>query len=475
MKPIVLFGAGSGSVKVIKTIRNIGYDIAYLTDNNKNKWGSFCENIEIIPPEKLTTLDCHIMIASVYQEEIEQQLIDMGVFDKVILKEQLILEYFGQTLDKFEVDAYAMNQKAQTTILFDMMESIEYGGIEKWSYTVAEELLKNNHMVKFIGMRDKIRLPEMFEPYMEEFDIDYEKYKDSIYHVMDVIRQNLPCSILVNRQGAGLIAAVLMKHLYPGKVHVISISHTDRIWLHRRVGLLQNEIDDMICVSSQIANVLHSKFGVNRNKLHYKLSPIEFQRRPRISYSDANSPIQIGYAARLTKAQKRVDLLLPLILKLDELGVNYQMNIAGTGDYLSKLQTFVEERRLDKRVHVLGLLSSSEMEKFWNEQDIYINVSEYEGTSLAMLEAMAHGVVPIVTLVSGVTDVVEHGVNGYICKQHDTGGMADIIKAMNEKRDTIEHIGRNAQNIIFEKCDKSDYAEYVWKICIGKKSEEDNI
>ena len=63
-----------------------------------------------------------------------------------------------------------------------------------------------------------------------------------------------------------------------------------------------------------------------------------------------------------------------------------------------------------------------ELIDFLNEQDIYLNFSEYEGTSLTMLEAMASGCVPVVTDVSGVSDFIEDGVNGLVSDIGDLDG-----------------------------------------------------
>lgn len=46
------------------------------------------------------------------------------------------------------------------------------------------------------------------------------------------------------------------------------------------------------------------------------------------------------------------------------------------------------------------------MDAFWKGQDVFVNVSEYEGTSLSMLEAMGYGCVPVVTDVSGAREFI---------------------------------------------------------------------
>jgi len=54
-----------------------------------------------------------------------------------------------------------------------------------------------------------------------------------------------------------------------------------------------------------------------------------------------------------------------------------------------------------------------QVQKLWQTADVCVLVSEYEGTSVSMLEAMAAGCVPVVTKVSGTADVIQPGINGF--------------------------------------------------------------
>jgi len=53
--------------------------------------------------------------------------------------------------------------------------------------------------------------------------------------------------------------------------------------------------------------------------------------------------LEIGYAGRVTMRPKRVDLFIPLAEKLKRIHVNFQINIAGTGNYGEKLKERIQE------------------------------------------------------------------------------------------------------------------------------------
>ena len=100
---------------------------------------------------------------------------------------------------------------------------------------------------------------------------------------------------------------------------------------------------------------------------------------------------------------------MPLFLKkLKKRGVDYRLEVAGSGDEEDAIKKELNDCGADLNVRFLGQLNYADMAEFWKRQDVYLNFSEYEGASLAMLEAMSFGCVPVVTDVSGVSDYIEN-------------------------------------------------------------------
>lgn len=97
MENIVIFGASGGAIKVAHTLRNLDIDFQYFVDNDKNKWGKIVEGKEVKSPEVLKNTTDRILIASDYQDEIEQQLSEWGILNRIILKEECIFDYLIKT------------------------------------------------------------------------------------------------------------------------------------------------------------------------------------------------------------------------------------------------------------------------------------------------------------------------------------------------------------------------------------------
>ncbi len=83
-KSIVLFGAGNMCRNYMKCYGE-KYPPLFTCDNNPKLWGTeFC-GLEVKPPESLNTIseDCMILICNIYYREIEQQLRDMGISNRI--------------------------------------------------------------------------------------------------------------------------------------------------------------------------------------------------------------------------------------------------------------------------------------------------------------------------------------------------------------------------------------------------------
>jgi hypothetical protein len=75
--------------------------------------------------------------------------------------------------------------------------------------------------------------------------------------------------------------------------------------------------------------------------------------------------------------------------------------------------------------------------------------SDSEGTPHALLEAMAHGVVPVVSRLAGSTTcIVENRSSGFLCEPSDPAEFADAISDLASNAARRHELGRNAANAI---------------------------
>lgn len=141
----------------------------------------------------------------------------------------------------------------------------------------------------------------------------------------------------------------------------------------------------------------------------------------------AGRPLRLIYTGRFEHAQKRI-LALPLLsVELARRGVAHELTIVGDGPGAADLADALAARREPAetyaRIHTLEPMSPDELTPLLDAADAFVLPSRYEGLSVALLEAMARGCVPIVTRVtSGNAQVLAHGVSGLVA---DAGPEAD--------------------------------------------------
>jgi glycosyltransferase involved in cell wall biosynthesis len=142
--------------------------------------------------------------------------------------------------------------------------------------------------------------------------------------------------------------------------------------------------------------------------------------------------------------------------------VPFVFDIVGHGDEFGPLQHFLRARVPAADVHFHGRVPHREMAAKWLAHDVFIQVSEFEGTSVSMLEAMAHGAVPLVTAASsGIEGVVNPGENGYVVPVGDMAAMAEAIAQLAASRLLLAEFGDAA----YQSAQAYSMDRYVEKFC----------
>jgi glycogen synthase len=136
---------------------------------------------------------------------------------------------------------------------------------------------------------------------------------------------------------------------------------------------------------------------------------------------------------------------VPLVEHLLRVKVPFVFDIVGDGDELAPLAQVLRARIPAANVHFHARVPHCEMAAKWLGHDIFLQVSDFEGTSVSMLEAMAHGAVPVVTAASsGIAGVIHSQDNGFVVPVGDMAAMAGVIARLAADQSLLAHAGRAA-------------------------------
>jgi glycosyltransferase involved in cell wall biosynthesis len=159
---------------------------------------------------------------------------------------------------------------------------------------------------------------------------------------------------------------------------------------------------------------------------------------------------RILYVGKL-EARKGYDTLLaaaPIVLKEFP---RAEFCFAGHGE-VEAAQTQAKALGIASSVRLLGWTSGKELERVYEETDVFCLPSHNEGVPMAMLEAMSHAVPVVCTPVGGVPDVIVDGSNGLFVTPGSADSVADGILRLLRNRDVAEAMGRLGQKTVQATC-----------------------
>ena len=470
MQDIILFGTGDRGKKVFRFLDEIGKKILFWIDSDSGKWNTELFRVPIYKPEKVLEYeDSIICIAAIDPErEMYHKLCSYGISpERIYSFTEMIIKSSKEVLKSDLVDT--RRRCPNPDILFDCTNGLGLGGVEVFSMQLAEELESHGkHAFLVAPQGDKIRNSN------SKTKILYTKINatdgfslQNIKNIMKSVEEKMPCTVITSCMNDFFLAVCILKECYPTRIKIISVVHQGLLASYKEHADVMQYVERYIGVSRDISEGLCLQ-GIKEDIISHMTCPVACRDVLDRTYTeDTSLPIRIGYAGRLEVVQKRLDLLPLLIDALNQLKTNYMLEIAGTGSYYDNILEYVHSMGLENRIHLLGTMERSKMPDFWNRQDICINLSDYEGRSISIMEAMANGAVPIVTKTSGVREDIIDGENGYLINIGDYSKMANIIDALEKQRYLLKNMGQKAFLVISSKCRMKDHIIF-WNQVLGE-------
>ncbi|MDQ0868265.1 glycosyltransferase involved in cell wall biosynthesis [Arthrobacter sp. V1I9] len=109
-------------------------------------------------------------------------------------------------------------------------------------------------------------------------------------------------------------------------------------------------------------------------------------------------------------------------------------------------------------VNYTGWIDQAGLAQELGSASIFVLPSHAEGLPLALLDAMAWGLAPIVTDVGSIADVIEDGVNGLFVDVGDAQGLQHAMEQLISDDQLRSRIGNNARRTWQRRFDISQYA-----------------
>jgi len=177
--------------------------------------------------------------------------------------------------------------------------------------------------------------------------------------------------------------------------------------------LLSHSFSRTVAVSEEMRETLITEYGFHATSISVIHNGIPI---PESQPFSTKKPIAIGSAGRMFPV-KGFELLVEIASTVIPAMGNVVFVIAGNGPQYDLLQEKIVRYGLTSSFQLPGHID--DMDKFYQDLDIYINTSVHEGIPMSVLEAMSHGLPVVVPNVGGFPEIVEEGINGYLVDNRD--------------------------------------------------------
>jgi glycosyltransferase involved in cell wall biosynthesis len=126
---------------------------------------------------------------------------------------------------------------------------------------------------------------------------------------------------------------------------------------------------------------------------------------------------------------------------------DFRLKIVGYGRAEDEIRRVLDAHRIADNVEFVGRVEYSKLAPYYLGADAYLFYGDREGSSLAMIEAAAHGLPLVVSDHPGNRTYVEHGRSGLLVEHKNPRALADAILHLLENRGALAQMGAESRAI----------------------------
>jgi glycosyltransferase involved in cell wall biosynthesis len=211
-------------------------------------------------------------------------------------------------------------------------------------------------------------------------------------------------------------------------------------------------IDGVVSISVLFDRFFREHLGGDAERLHYVRHGARrpFVEHDRLGIDDAASPLRVAFVGRIEPEMKRIFDMVPLVERLERDSANVEVHLFGRGPAEDELRSRLSTAALQVVFH--GYKSQDELyrEAYPHTDVILLLSGAGEGTPNAIVEAMQHGCVPVITRYPGQGGerFVIHERNGFTFRIGDTGAAAESISRLANDRRLLGEMSARAKEAV---------------------------
>ncbi|MGQ9705397.1 MAG: glycosyltransferase family 4 protein [bacterium] len=336
---------------------------------------------------------------------------------------------------------FIRGSKDKTIYIFNSHIIPPITGGERYDYEIGNYLSGAGYSVRFIeesdvfqfkrkGLTDSIllilRMSNIVNKSVMVFDEGLHK------------RMNLFCLFLRIFTNAKLLTVVhhLTNPLREGNLKRMIDMLSEWLFLH---------LMHRIVVNSEYTKSQVRGLGIKKDikVIHPAVDLIRRQRRKRKS-KEMIDMLFVGYLEK----RKGLHILLKALGMMDRQGIKWRLRVVGDmnifPDYTDECIKIANQYGISQNVEFLGKLEKHELEREYENADIFVLPSLHEGYGIAIKESASYGLPIITTNVGAIPELVRNGDSAILVKPGNIKELRDALKMLIEDNRLRESLGRSA-------------------------------
>jgi colanic acid/amylovoran biosynthesis glycosyltransferase len=134
--------------------------------------------------------------------------------------------------------------------------------------------------------------------------------------------------------------------------------------------------------------------------------------------------------------------LIHACARLRDIGLEFKCAIAGEGPERQRLESLIQENRLQDRFILLGHVAQPEIDALYRHADLVVLTSRSEGIPLVLMEAMVRGKIVLAPSITGIPELVIPGKTGFL---YQPGDLEDFVRRIRFLQSLMQ--GRKANRL----------------------------
>lgn len=200
--------------------------------------------------------------------------------------------------------------------------------------------------------------------------------------------------------------------------------------------------EELINLGVKEKKIIVHRMGVDTDKFVFS------SRRPK-----GNGDVKLITIARFVE-KKGVKYGIQAVAKALKKYPKIEYKIVGDGHLRSDLESLIKELNINNNVKLLGWKPQEDIVKLMKDSDILLAPSvtaeggDQEGIPVVLMEALAQGLPVISTYHSGIPELVQDGVSGYLVHERDVNALSERLEHLIKNQELWANMGCAGRNYI---------------------------